>query len=131
MRAYILFSFLLMNCRELYALDAYKCNVTHTAGLTDTGGLAETNYSKLRLGNEFVVDRDTGRINGGLSNNNAFGQPKVLDYGSHEQAFKVVTIYKPMTTLAYLYIEEFNENREKPFMFIDGQNIFSGVCTPY
>ena len=124
---------LLIVCGSNYAfaIDAYKCTIDYTATLQDNGDIQESDFTKLWLGKEFVVDKGTGRIKGGLSNDNAFGKPQIIDYGSKEQAFKVLTIFKPSTTINYLYIEEFNENQEKPFMFIDGTNIFSGKCLPY
>ena len=111
--------------------DAYKCTVKQTAGLRDNGEMSETNFSKLYLGKEFVVDKRTGLMNGGLSNHNAYGQPKVIDYGSSQQSFKVITIFNPMTAVDYLYVEEFKANSEKPFIFITCQDIFSGICIVY
>lgn len=114
------------------ATGAYKCTVSSTAGLNQNGKLSQTEFTKLSLASEFVVDKGTGRINGGkFSNHNSFGQPQVLEIGSSEQAFKALTIFKPNPMINYLYIEEFSEKNEKPFMFVDGSNIYSGICIPY
>lgn len=112
-------------------IDAYKCTVNSSGALKDNGDISPSDFSKMQVGKEFVVDKGTGRIKGGLSNDNAFGEPQVLDYGSSEQAFKVITIYKPMTTVKYLYIQEFNKSEKKPFMYIDGGYIYYGLCAPY
>ena len=111
--------------------EGYKCKILMAHGLSDDGRMIETNFSNLYVGREFVVDRGTGRITGKISNHNAYGEPKVLDRGSKAQAYKVITIYKPMTTIAYLYIKEFADGSEKPFMFVDGSNIISGICGHY
>lgn len=126
-----LFILLIIISNIALAGGAYKCTINYTAGLKDDGQMSETAYSKLRLGREFVVDKGTGRMQGGLSNYNAYGQPKVLDYGSSNQSFKAITIYKPMTLVDYLYVQEFNDNREKPFLFLNGKDTFSGTCIIY
>jgi len=113
------------------AIDAYKCTIDYTAGLHDSGEIAPTSFSKLLQSKEFVVDKGTGRITGGVSNHSASGQPQVLDYGSDVQSFKVLTIFKPNTTVSYLYIKEFSDNQEKPFIFISASNVFSGKCVAY
>ena len=114
-----------------HAIDAYKCTVLDASGLNDDGRLGSTSFTGWYLDKEFVVDKGTGRVKGGLSNNNGYGQPQVLDYGSVSQAFKALTIFKPFITVNYLYIEEFHDGNEKPFMFIDGNQVFSGKCVAY
>ena len=91
--------------------------------------MSETGFSKLYLGKEFIVGKGTGRIKGGLSQDNADGQPKVLDYGPSQHPFKALALYKRNTSIDYLCVEEFNENSEKPFIFISGSSTFSGICT--
>lgn len=129
----LIFAFLfIVFTNASFAASAYKCIVTNTAALNINGKLSETEFTKFSKATEFVVDKGTGRISGGtFSNHNANGQPQVLDFGSKEQAFKALTIFKPNITINYLYIEEFAENKEKPFMFIDGSNVFSGKCIAY
>lgn len=131
MRALLILTALFATSTTAYAIDAYKCAVSQTGDLQDSGEISESNFTRLSNGNEFVVDKGTGRIKGGLSNDNAFGQPQVLDYGSSEQAFKVLTVFKPNITINYLYIQEFNESEEKPFMFVSGSEIYSGKCVAY
>ncbi len=114
-----------------FGIDAYKCKVQFASGLTDQGELTETPFAKLHIGKEFVVDKSNGKIVGEISNSNENGTPQVLDWGSNEQAFKVITVYKPMTAVAYLYVQEFNVNIEKPFMYINGDNSFTGLCEAY
>jgi len=114
-----------------FGADAYKCEVHAGLGLVDSGELVATGWAKMRVGQEFVVDKDSGKMIGGLSNSNTFGDPKVVDRGSADQALKVITIYKPMTTVDYLYVQEFNENAEKPFIFMEGSNTYTGHCVSY
>jgi hypothetical protein len=98
-----------------FGADAYKCEIHGGYGLVDSGEFVETAWAKMWVGREFIVDKDSGKMIGGFSNSGTGGDPKVLDRGSTDQAFKVITIYKPMTAVDYLYVQEFNENAEKPF----------------
>ena len=63
-------------------------------------------------------------------NHNDFAQPTVLDPGSSEQFFRVITVYQPYTSVDYLQIEEFADDEEKPFLFLDSPNtVVTGSCT--
>ena len=122
---------LLTSSAELFAIDAYKCKVDHAKTLGPSGQLEGSNYTNRFVGLEFVVDKYNGRITGGVSNHDAFTQPKVLDYGSGSQAFKVITIYQGFVSVKYLYIEEFSPKKQKPFIYIESNNVINGLCVPY
>ena len=107
---------------------AYQCVVKESKTLADNGLLENWAFG---LDAEFVVDKDTGRMNGGLTNHGVFGKPNVIDPGSNQQAFKVLTIYSGFPTVDYLYIELFAEGWPKPFIYRSGSNIYSGTCVPY
>ncbi|UUZ67567.1 hypothetical protein LP416_23540 [Polaromonas sp. P2-4] len=114
-----------------FANDGYKCQVEFAYTLKDSGEFLQSNFAKFVVGKEFVVDKGTGRITGVLSNHNASGQPVVVDYGSSKNAYKAITIYKPNAHVDYLYIQSFNDNAKKPFMFVDGSETYSGKCVLY
>ena len=80
----------------------------------------------------FLVRRKTGEIIGApFHNQTSTGVTtvQVLDYGSNEQAFKVVSVYKDAyTSVDYLQIDEFVDSSEKPFLGITRSRIFSGTC---
>ena len=108
---------------------AYQCVVKDAKQLADDGTLEIWDYY---LGAEFVVDRATGRMNGRLKNHGYFGEPTVIDPGSKEQALKVITVHDAgFPAVDYLYVGLFAEGYEKPFVFIKGQEVFSGACKPY
>ena len=68
-------------------------------------------------------------MGGPIANHNNAGQPQVLDPGSDEQAFKVLTIYRPYTSVAYLQIDSYTESREKPFLFVSSTaGVITGTC---
>ena len=107
---------------------AYKCVVKESKMLKDDGFLEEFDYYK---GKEFIVDKATGRMNGGVTNHNANTAPNVIDPGGDQQAYKVITTFGPYTSVAYLYVAEFTEGYEKPFMHRKDGNLLSGTCEPY
>ena len=110
--------------------SAYKCVIEGRLKLTDAGEL-ERVKSGFYVGKDFVIDRATGRMSGILTNHGSFGQPEVKDYGSSEQAFKVVTEFSGYTMIDYLYVQEFVEQRDKPFIFVTSDETFSGLCRDY
>ncbi|MDB3923327.1 hypothetical protein N9359_04445 [Luminiphilus sp.] len=108
---------------------AYQCVVKDAKQLADDGTLESLDDY---LGAEFVVDRATGRMNGRLKNHGYFGEPTVIDPGSKDQAFKVITVHDAgFPAVDYLYVGSFAEGYEKPFLYIDGNKVFSGACKPY
>lgn len=109
----------------------YKCVVRYAYNLSHDGDLKLTDWAKMYLGGEFVIDRATGRMIGVLANHNANGEPKVLDPGSPSQAYKVITVYKPLITVDYLVVQEFLNQPRKPFFFVSGftMTVVSGQCT--
>ena len=79
-------------------------------------------------GSEFVVNRKTGVYSSRYLKNEDW-KKEILDYGSKEQSFKVLS-----TSIAgymhsqYLQIDIYVETYTKPFYLTDGTSIFSGVC---
>jgi len=113
--------------------DAYKCYVKNHKTLSDSGELVDF-WGKETVGvmtKEFVVDKQTGRMSGELKNHNAFGEPQVLDLGGARQAYKVMTIYQPLTTVDFLYVQEFASGSKKPFFFTTGTMHHTGLCEHY
>jgi hypothetical protein len=121
---------LLLLASEGFGAGAYKCHVSQVIKLSDDGTLDDWDAFALNR-KEFVVDRGTGRMTGAVTNHNMWGKPQVVDYGSHAQAFKVITVYKPMVSLDYLYVEEFADSTNKPFLFLTGNVVVSGLCASY
>ena len=108
---------------------AYQCVVKESKQLADDGTLESWDFY---LGTEFVVDRATGRMNGGLKNHGYFGDPKLIDLGSTEQAFKVITVHDAgFPSVDYLYVKSYAEGYEKPFVFRTNGDVLSGTCKPY
>ena len=109
----------------------YKCVVKDYVKVEDSGEFKSTKKDLLAaIGSEFVVDKETGRMIGDLSNHNSYGSPMIIDPGSSEQIYKVVTIYKPIPTLDVLTVKEYEgENITFTFYSTFMFGIHSGTCT--
>ena len=122
---------LALSATQSYA-DAYKCTVRSTGDVDSSGRLLEDGaFADSYLGAEFVVDTVTGKMLGAVTNSNEYGTPTVVDPGSEDQAFKVVTIYRPYTSLTYLTILVYEDGPEKTFLYVTGTSVMSGVCREY
>lgn len=108
--------------------DGYSCKVVLSGELNNRGRMARTDFAKLYDGLKFLVDRDTGYMYGPPRNHNENGSPVVIDRGSDEQSFKAITVYRPFSSVEYLMIEEFSNEQNKPFMFVTGSKVITGVC---
>lgn len=107
----------------------YVCNILDVRNLSRDGRIVDESTFKITIGMQFGVRRTTGEIFGKpLSNSNANGTPRVLDIGSREQAYKVITIYEPFISVSYLQINEYEDGLDKPFIFYDVRTIYSGLC---
>ena len=116
---------------SVFASNGYKCTI-ESAKVLENGAITENAYAKSMLNKEFTVDKGTGRTIGAILNYNEKAEPKILDDGSTKgQAYKVITIFGPYTTIYYLYVSEYDKEAKKSFMFIKGSDIYSGVCVNY
>lgn len=114
-----------------FALDDYKCTVTG-AFQVNADGQQATQVLKSYVGSEFTVERRSGVMAGSLKNSYVTA-PVVIDHGSKDNAFKVVTTMKnDITSNAYmLTVEEFVEGGSKPFVFVKNADIYYGRCVHF
>ena len=107
----------------------YQCSVQQVAEV-DAAGKMKTSKPSSQL--NFAVNRKTGAIIGAPFSNTvsiSTTSIQVLDYGSKDQAFKVLSVYKgAFTTVDYLVVEEFSDSQEKPFRGIAMSSIYTGTC---
>ena len=117
-------------CSAASATSGFKCTVKAVGNLQDDGTHSHESVFT-SIGDEFVVDRGTGRMVGRLTNHSIGGQPKVIDAGSAAQAFKVLTVFSPNVSINYLQINVYEGTYEKTFFFIEFNEYISGLCKPY
>ncbi|WP_417452220.1 hypothetical protein [Kordiimonas sp.] len=130
-RILCLFGVALISLRTPTAMGAedYLCDVTG-AGRAEASGEFETSYFlKLVIGRQFSVDRKTGVMSGTLKNNYV-QPPKLIDRGSKDNAFKVVTmdVFENTTNIYVLIIDEYIDGRNKPFVFLKNGSVYNGYC---
>lgn len=110
----------------------YVCRTADAQSVDTRGQFVGTENASFR-GKTFTVDTITGRMEATdfFTNHNANGTPEVLDKGSDQQAFKVVTRYRPLPLVDYLQINVHVDEPDKPFLFftgLGGLNVYSGLC---
>lgn len=119
---------------KIASAQDYKCKVDRITGAAEQEVLKTT--SSL-LGKEFSVHRISGLMVGppGLKNSyHTNTQPKIIDSGSKENSFIVVTTRAPHPgpEVYVLVVEEFRKGPSKPFTFLDGSTlgspVFFGTC---
>jgi hypothetical protein len=128
----LLFTFLALIFHSLVlAGDShYSCTVISAGKVTGEGGLDSNWAVKSWIGQQFTVDRETGRIIGEPLDN-AKLQIQVLDKGSRKMSFQVFSQSREMSHSTNLQIEEFQATENKPFiatttLYYSG--VYSGIC---
>ena len=91
------------------------------------------NYEKNYIGQKFTVDRINGIMAGSLKNS-YLTKPQVIDYGSKENSYKVITTMTQSQGVGYgsnmyaLNILEYIDGDKKPFVFLQNEIVFFGTC---
>lgn len=108
--------------------DGYVCTVRSFHRLGDAGTLSTEPKDPI-VGQEFTVDRSTGKILGRYISNSSF-KTEVLDAGSKTQSFKTIAkSHAGFLHVIYYQVLEFAEGSRKPFVLMDGSLIYAGTCT--
>lgn len=110
-----------------WAASDYRCTIERTVAAK------ENPLNKLYIGKQFTVERRTGLMAGALKNA-YFTSPQVIDYGSTENSYKVVTTMRKDqgagagSSIYALTINEYEQGNKKPFIFMQGDEAFLGLC---
>jgi hypothetical protein len=133
---------LLLTSEGVLALsDNYVCEVRQIVMLDDAGSLKDATSNDRKaslykpfLGKTFVVNRSTGKIDGGLYfiKTTEFETVTVISDGREQNEFRAVSVGRPPTSVTtFLYIRETANAEDKPFMMMDSWIwglTFSGTC---
>lgn len=115
-----------------YAGDDYRCTISNVTLVDGTTGARHQMY-KSSVGAMFTVERESGLIAGALKNSYRT-KPQVIDRGSKENSYKVVTTMKLHegaglgTTIHVLIVKEFEPTPKKPFVFLENDAVYFGTC---
>ncbi|WP_417455793.1 hypothetical protein [Kordiimonas sp.] len=119
----------LLSGTPVAAVDDYLCEIMGTGRVVASGQFEETNILKMYVGRKFSVDRKTGMMSGALKNN-YHSMPRLVDRGSKDNSFKVMTVdvFENTTNVYVLNIGEFEEGPNKPFIFYENSSVYYGRC---
>lgn len=115
------------------AAPDYRCTIEKRINAAPELPAIQVVQEKAYIGKRFMVDRKTGVITGALQN--AFtADPDIVDSGSDNSAYKVVSIIKSDEAHIYgsnIYALTINENAssaQKPFAFLENAVVYMGQC---
>ncbi len=121
----------LVTSAEVLAIN-YKCKIDKVFESTIKENVILESY----VGKEFTVDRKTGIMVGSLKNS-YITKPQVIDFGSNQNSYKVIASLKASegvgagSNIYALTIDEFESNNNKPFVFLQNNQVFFGSCVHY
>lgn len=110
-----------------WASPDYRCTVERAVSAS------ESSLGRMYIGKQFTVERKTGLMAGVLKNS-YLTEPKVIDYGSSENSYKVVTTMRKEqgagagSSLFALTINEYKDGASKPFVFLSDSDVYFGLC---
>lgn len=115
-----------------YAQD-YKCTINRIASADDSDSGVTAFRNRTYLGKEFTVERRTGLM-AGILKNSYVTTPEIVDPGSSDNSFTVVTRMSrkqglgPGTMVYVLVVKEYLRGSRKPFTFLENDVAFFGTC---
>lgn len=130
-RIFVLLGILLIPVQVMAFQDNYICKVKQVVQLNDAGNIVEDMVLSFLVGQSFLVNRISGKLDGG----NAWLQTSehervtIISDGRESNSFKSISVGKPPTSLAtYLHIQLANKDQIKPFYITTSMSIISGIC---
>ena len=115
--------------------EDYRCTIER---YSSAEGDSAPTYKMLQgsfVGKQFTVDRSSGITVGALKNS-VDSKPQVVDRGSKDNSFKVVSAasadeFLPGSIVSALNVMEFVAGGKKPFNFMINDGVFFGTCEPF
>lgn len=112
--------------------EDYRCTIER---YSSAEGDSAPTYKMLQgsfVGKQFTVDRSSGITVGALKNS-VDSKPQVVDRGSKDNSFKVISAasadeFLPGSIVSALNVMEFVAGGKKPFNFMINDGVFFGTC---
>jgi hypothetical protein len=117
-------------------LRDYRCKIERVATAEPPPNSQLDFQAKNYVGKEFTVERRTGMMAGTLKNS-YITKPEVIDYGSDENSYKVVTTLRKEQGVgrgsnAYvLVVNEYKKGAAKSFTFVENDEVYFGTCVHF
>jgi hypothetical protein len=126
----------LVKVAEAQELRDYRCTIERVdsaaAGAKPSFEFQQKNY----VGKDFTVERRTGLMAGAFKNS-YLTKPQVVDLGSADNAYKVVTTLRRDqgagvgSNVYALVINEYEKAQIKPFLFMENNDVYFGTCVHF
>jgi len=133
MRTIMLAALLVIPASAIAARD-YRCTIKHVVSASSAPN--QEAQSSAYVGKDFTVERKSGLMSGVLKNS-YLTKPAVIDLGSSENSYKVVTTMRREqgvgagSNIYALTIQEYEARPDKPFVFLQNDMAFFGQCTHF
>lgn len=116
-------------------LEDYRCTVERFSQAQGDSGPSYESLKKAFIGLQFTVDRASGITVGALKNS-IWSKPRVVDQGSQDNSFKVMSYISsdtgmPGTQITALNIMEFIAGDKKPFNYMINDIVYFGTCEAF
>lgn len=125
MKAGISAAVALAGVTNAWAAVDYRCMIERTVSAS------EQSLGHVLIGKQFTVKGQTGMMAGALKNS-YLTNPQVIDHGSAETSFKVVTAMRKDqgagSNIYALKINEYEQTTRKTFIFLSNDKAFLGWC---
>lgn len=111
----------------------YRCTITQRYAAAPEMPAVRNAQENAHIGKQFTVEKETGIMSGALMNAYAV-EPVVIDEGSNESAYKVVTAMKMDDGAGFgsniyaLTINQEDTSEQKPFAFLENDKVYLGHC---
>jgi hypothetical protein len=112
---------------------SYECEIKSVQQLSDEGFLVE-GLPIYKVGDSFHIERATGVVLGGGIGNSSYPVRQVLDPGSAESGYKLLTLSNTVPgtdgsrNAIYIEVKEWAEAFIKPFVVFTGTHVIAGAC---
>lgn len=113
--------------------DDYRCTIDRLSLAQGDTGATYDLYKKNYVGEQFTIERKSG-IMAGVLKNSYSTRPQVIDWGSKNNSYKVVTTMKIKqgagagSNIHALTVLEYEQGTKKPFVYLDNEAVFFGYC---
>ncbi len=111
----------------------YRCTIEKLSLAGGDSGEVYEFHKKYYIGKQFTVERASGLMAGVLKNS-FVTKPQVIDSGSKENSYKVITTMRleqgagAGSNIYALTIVEYEQGPKKPFIFMKNDIVYFGHC---
>ncbi|ESS72887.1 hypothetical protein MGMO_44c00370 [Methyloglobulus morosus KoM1] len=131
--ALVLGAITVFTAMETMAESDYRCTVGRVAMASTKSATILAWEEKIHIGKQFTVERQTGLM-AGILKNSFTTKPVVIDVGSKDNSYKVVTTMRLDEGAGFgsniyaLTINEYAYSSQKPFVFLNNDVVYLGEC---